>query len=199
MVSEPRRSSYAAALSGAGEVNQGAQNVTPITSIVRSPARTTVESIPQMNQTQRNVNTKELDNPMFIGFNDNPSAALVSSPLLGSSNYGTRSISMRIALEIKNKLSFIDGSVVAPNRDNTRYSAWRRCNLMICSWLFKFVHPSIAQSIMHFDQSRDIWEDLRRRFAQCDAQRISILQSEIYNQKQGLLSVGEHFEASPDL
>ncbi|XP_019168540.1 PREDICTED: uncharacterized protein LOC109164466 [Ipomoea nil] len=70
---------------------------------------------------------------------------------------------------------------------------WRRCNLMVCSWIFKAVDSSIAQSVIHLEKASDVWNDLRRRFAQCDAQRISILQNEIYNLKQGSLTVSEYY------
>lgn len=64
---------------------------------------------------------------------------------------------------------------------------------MICSWIFKLVHASIAQSIMHLDRAQAVWEDLQRRFAQCDAQKIAILQNEIFNLKQGSLSVNDYY------
>ncbi|XP_019192757.1 PREDICTED: uncharacterized protein LOC109187063 [Ipomoea nil] len=64
---------------------------------------------------------------------------------------------------------------------------------MVCAWIFKSVHSSIAQSIMHLDRADDVWGDLRRRFSQRDAQRISILQSEIHNLRQGSLSVNEYY------
>ncbi|MDV3200018.1 MAG: hypothetical protein Q8889_02795, partial [Candidatus Phytoplasma australasiaticum] len=39
----------------------------------------------------------------------------------------------------------------------------------------------------------DVWEDLRRRFAQCDAQKIAALQNDIFNLKQRSLSVNEYY------
>lgn len=64
---------------------------------------------------------------------------------------------------------------------------------MICSWFFKSVLPSIAQSVMHMDKAKDIWNDLHRRFSQRDPHRISLLQNEIYNLKQGGLSVNDYY------
>ncbi|XP_031095197.1 uncharacterized protein LOC115999489 [Ipomoea triloba] len=117
---------------------------------------------------------------------------LVSLPLLGSRNYGSWCISMRNALEIKNKWSIVDGTITAPSRDQFQYVAWRRCNLMICSWIFKSVHASIAQSIMHLDKAT-MYGKTCRGFSQCDAQKIAAVQNEIYNLKQGTLSVNEYY------
>ncbi|XP_019151968.1 PREDICTED: uncharacterized protein LOC109148687 [Ipomoea nil] len=100
---------------------------------------------------------------------------------------------MRIALEIKNKWCIVNGDVAAPSNDHHLYAAWKRCNLMVCSWIFRSVHTSIAQSIMHLDRAKDAWEDLRRRFSQHDAQRVSILQSDIYSLRQGNLSINEYY------
>lgn len=100
---------------------------------------------------------------------------------------------MRNALEIKNKWCIVNGSIAEPDADDAQFPAWRRSHLMVCSWIFRSVHSSIAQSIMHLDRAEDVWSDLKRRFAQCDAQRISILQNEIYNLKQGNLSVSDYY------
>ncbi|XP_019175838.1 PREDICTED: uncharacterized protein LOC109171158 [Ipomoea nil] len=166
MVSELR--SYAAALTGTGAD----------TPIIQPPIHTPSMAIPQKNsssRTHRNLSAEELENPLRLGINESPSAVLVGLPLAGSSNYGTWNISMRIALEVKNKWSLVDGSLTPPNRDQHQHVAWRRCNLLVCSWLFQSVQPSIAQSVMHLDNAKDVWEDLRRKLAQRDAQRISML------------------------
>ncbi|XP_019173287.1 PREDICTED: uncharacterized protein LOC109168886 [Ipomoea nil] len=191
MVSEPpRRFSYAAAVSG-----EGSHERNTASPLIRSPARNAT-SAPQRNsnlQTQRNYGTEDMENPLFLSVNENPSAILVSPPLVGSSNYTSWCISMRIALEVKNKWWIVNGSDSTPSRESIQYAAWRRCNLIVCSWIFKSIHTSIAQSVMHLDKARDVWEDLRKRFAQCDAQRISTLQNEINNLKQGNLSVSDYY------
>ncbi|XP_019178311.1 PREDICTED: uncharacterized protein LOC109173526 [Ipomoea nil] len=184
MVSEHGRGSYAAVLTG--EMNQQAQ---PAASPVQTEASST---IPQRTSA-RNSSLEEMANPLFLSSTDNPSTVLVNPPLIGSSNYAAWCISMRIALEVKNKWSFIEGSVPMPNRESIEHGAWRRCNLIICSWIFRSVHPSIAASIMHLDQAKEVWDDLRKRFSQCDAQRISTLQNEIYGLKQNNLSVNEYY------
>ncbi|XP_019179620.1 PREDICTED: uncharacterized protein LOC109174848 [Ipomoea nil] len=190
MVSERR--SYLAAVTGSGDASQGEQHnaqnnqspiMTPSTAILQQ-VLTPTTGISQRSSPSRNLrrlNAEELENPLSLSANDRPCTVLVSPPLAGSSNYGTWSISMQISLEVKNKWSIVDGSFSPPSRDQYQYAAWRRCNLMICSWLFKSVSPPIAQSVMHLDRARDVWEDLRRRFAQRDAQRISLLQNEIYS------------------
>ncbi|XP_019179606.1 PREDICTED: uncharacterized protein LOC109174828 [Ipomoea nil] len=192
MVSEPWRTTYAAVVTGDGGNNQGASAASPVD---RSPDQVLPGAIPQRNhvQSERNYNIHELENPLFFSSTDSASAILVSPALNGSSNYGSWSVSMKIALEVKNKWTIVNGSTLPPSREQSQYAAWRRCNLMICSWIFKSVLPSIAQSVMHFDDAKSVWDDLKRRFSQQDAQRISILQSETYNLRQGSMSVNEYY------
>ncbi|XP_019158343.1 PREDICTED: uncharacterized protein LOC109155071 [Ipomoea nil] len=192
MVSECFHPSYYAAVvtGGAGQE----EDTTPPPT--QSPIHTTLSTIPQENhipQVQRSYGAEDVENPYLFSTSDSKNLILVSPPLVGSSNYGSWCISMRIALEVKNKWWIIDSSVAAPNREDNRYGPWRRCNLMLCSWIFRSVHPSIAQSVMRLESSRDVWNDLKRRFAQCDAQRISGLQNDIYSLKQGSQSISDYY------
>ncbi|XP_019195717.1 PREDICTED: uncharacterized protein LOC109189562 [Ipomoea nil] len=117
-------------------------------------------------QTQRHLSAEELENPLLFSVNDNPCAVLVSPPLAGSTNYRTWSIFMRIALEVKNKWS-LNGSITPLSRDQFQYAAWRRCNLVICSWLFESVHHSLAHSVMHFDKAKDGTMSMNDYYTKC--------------------------------
>ncbi|XP_019155956.1 PREDICTED: uncharacterized protein LOC109152764 [Ipomoea nil] len=178
MVSEPRNMSYAAVLSADAESN-GAP------SIERPPSM----SLPQRSAS---ASSEDYENPLFLHVSENPNKVLVS-PSLTASNYSSWSRSMRIALEVKNKWGIIDGSISVPDVGHPEYGAWRRCNMIVSSWLLKSVSPSIAQSVIYFEKAKDIWEDLRKRFSQADPHRISELQDEIYNNKQGILSVTDYY------
>ncbi|XP_019168535.1 PREDICTED: uncharacterized protein LOC109164457 [Ipomoea nil] len=170
MVSEPWKISYAAAVSGTGETGQPsrtpAMNQPPIQA---TPQTSMPQVVPQRNATE------DIENPLHLSTNENPNNILGSPPLTGGSNYGLWSISMQVALEVKNKWSLVDGSIEKPARSQGHYASWRRCNLMIKSWILKAVHPSIAQSIIYMDDAEEVWNDLKRRFSQRDPHRISTL------------------------
>ncbi|XP_019187212.1 PREDICTED: uncharacterized protein LOC109181757 [Ipomoea nil] len=193
MVSERGRSSYAAVvMSSTGDSGQRTHPSTPPAN--RSPNRSTPSNNLQRTLTpQRSNRSEDIDNPLFLNSNENTNAVLVSPPLTGSANYGTWSVSMRVALEVKNKWAIVEGTTVAPDRNHAQYPAWRRCNLMICAWIYKAVHPSIAQSVMHIQNAREVWNDLKKRFSQRDAHRISSLHMEIQNLRQGDMSVNDYY------
>lgn len=53
-------------------------------------------------------------NPFYLHHGDSPGSILVSQPLIGD-NYHIWSRSMIIALTAKNKIGFIDGTLVKPS------------------------------------------------------------------------------------
>ncbi|XP_019186504.1 PREDICTED: uncharacterized protein LOC109181209 [Ipomoea nil] len=194
MVSEHlHRNTYAAAVIGDRSTDPIIGETSPQTHAAPPPMPASIPQENPITQRGRAQVPDDVENPFFLSQNENPSAVLVSPLLAGSSNYGSWSVSMRIALEIKNKWCIVNGDVAESSIDHHLHAAWRRCNLMVCSWILRSVHTSIAQSILHLDRAKDAWEDLRRRFSQHDAQRVSILQSDIYSLKQGNLSINEYY------
>ncbi|XP_019189406.1 PREDICTED: uncharacterized protein LOC109183798 [Ipomoea nil] len=126
---------------------------------------------------------EEFHDPMYLHVTENPNLVLVSPPL-SEVNYATWSRSMRIALEVKNTYGFLDGSIVSPGESDPRFPIWRRCNNIVCSWLFKSLSPTIAEGVLYFEVATEIWSVLRRRYFQVDAHRIAELQNEIYSKIQ---------------
>ncbi|XP_019169801.1 PREDICTED: uncharacterized protein LOC109165474 [Ipomoea nil] len=106
---------------------------------------------------------------------------------------------MKIALEVKNKLGFVDGSIVKPAETDPKYPIWRRCNNIVCSWLYKSLSPTIAEVVLYLEDAADIWNALRKRYSQVDPHRIAELQNEIYRCSQGNLSINEYFTKSNSL
>ncbi|XP_058758317.1 uncharacterized protein LOC131631538 [Vicia villosa] len=131
-------------------------------------------------------------NPYFMHPNENPALILVT-PLLSPNNYHSWSRSMTMALRSKNKLHFINGVLPPPMDEDVNSLAWDRCNTMIMSWLHNSVESEIAQSILWMETAEEIWNELKARFYQGDVFRISDIQEEIYNLKQGDASISSYF------
>ncbi|KAK4282833.1 hypothetical protein QN277_014161 [Acacia crassicarpa] len=134
----------------------------------------------------------DLSSPFYIHPNENPMLVLVA-PSLDGKNYHGWARAMRMALLSKNKLRFIDVSIPPPPSTDPLFPAWERCNNLVQGWLTRSISPTIAKSILWFDSASEIWTDLRSRFSQSDLFRISDLQEEICNLRQGNLTVSEYF------
>ncbi|XP_057452732.1 uncharacterized protein LOC130744575 [Lotus japonicus] len=130
--------------------------------------------------------------PYFVHPGDGPSTVSVT-PKLMSSNYQTWMRSMRRALSSKNKFRFVDGRIPVPDADQPLYYAWDRCNNLVHTWIMNSVTSSIAQNLVYIENVIDVWNELKERFSQVDLIRISELQSEIYNLRQGSSTVTDFF------
>ena len=71
-----------------------------------------------------------------------------------------------IALKVKNKLSFINGTVERPeatdDEDFFECNAWDMANSMLCSWLLRVIDPKLRMTIAYCDMAKDMWDDLRK-------------------------------------
>ncbi|PNX89446.1 hypothetical protein L195_g045565, partial [Trifolium pratense] len=130
--------------------------------------------------------------PYFLHSSDQPGQLLVTQ-LLDGDNYPTWSRAITMALEAKNKLGFIDGTILKPEPNNPNFSNWVRCNSMVQSWLVHSTIPTIANSILWIKSARDIWLDLLTRFNQKNAPRIFEIRRAISNLSQGTSSIAAYY------
>ncbi|QHO43222.1 uncharacterized protein DS421_5g160950 [Arachis hypogaea] len=56
---------------------------------------------------------------------------------------------MELALSVKNKLSFVNGSLPRPTADNPQHVAlWTRSNNVVLSWIFNSLSKDIVGSVV---------------------------------------------------
>ena len=101
--------------------------------------------------------------PFFLHNGDHPGLVLVSHILTGA-NYNTWSRAMLMALNAKNKLGFVDGTLQQPNQEDAFTGVWSRCNSMVASWLLNAVSKEIADSLLYLDSAQAVWSDLHDQF-----------------------------------
>lgn len=66
---------------------------------------------------------------------------------------------MSNVLFTKNKIGFVDGSILIPNSDSRKLSYWKRCNAMVRGWLTSAMSKEIRSSVKHVKTMREIWEE----------------------------------------
>lgn len=111
----------------------------------------------------------DLLDPYYLHHSDTPGSLLVSQVLTGD-NYVSWSRSMRIALDIKNKLGFIDGSIQKPESEDPKLlRKWRRNNGIVLAWILNSVSKEIYASLLYGETAAEIWKDLEERFQQSNA------------------------------
>jgi len=63
---------------------------------------------------------------------------------------------MLTTLSAKNKSQFVNGSAKKPEKENSLFNAWQRCNDMVVSWIVHSVSSNIRQSILWMENVEDI-------------------------------------------
>lgn len=118
----------------------------------------------------------------YIHLNENPSLVLVS-PILDGANYHSWQRAMTMALEMKNKFIFADGTIQKPVATGPAFPAWKRNNTLVLSWLIRSMNSEIATSILWINEAYVVWQTLRNCFSQGDQVRISQLHSDLHSLK----------------
>ena len=131
------------------------------------------------------------NSPPFLHHSDNSLSGAVT-PLLNRSNYHSWSHIFSMSLSIRNKLSFIQGTVPMPVGMDSK-EAWDRCNTIILSWLMHSVSPEIKSVLYYAKTAAEGWLKLKMRYAQPNDVRIYNLQKEIMFTSQGNSSVTDFF------
>ncbi|KAI9197646.1 hypothetical protein LWI28_002053 [Acer negundo] len=135
-----------------------------------------------------------ISNPYFTHHSDHPGLILISKSLNGD-NYSTWKRAMTLALNSKNKLGFVNGSIKAPSEESNPegYATWSRCNDMVHSWIVNTLSPEITDSVIYYSTAHEVWEDLRERFSQSNAPRIFEIQRDIAYLRQEQFSVSAYY------
>lgn len=133
-----------------------------------------------INRFEVSLSPDNIHSPYHLHSSDHPGLVLVAEPLDGS-NYGVWIIAMTTSLEAKNKLGFVDGSIVKPSEDDPYLKIWCRCNSMIKSWLLNSVTKSIYTSILYFKNASEIWIDLHSRFHKSNLPRLYKLRHQLHS------------------
>ncbi|XP_010463087.1 PREDICTED: uncharacterized protein LOC104743738 [Camelina sativa] len=125
--------------------------------------------------------------PFFLHNEYHPGLNIISL-CLDETKYDDWSYVMRISLDTKNKLKFIDGSLPRPLVMDPNFDMWYRCNSMVKAWLLNVVSPQIYRSILRMNDTTDIWRDLYGRYHLTNLPRTYNLTQEIQDLRQGSLS-----------
>lgn len=129
----------------------------------------------------------------YLHHSDQPYLVLVAHPLVGISNYTSWCEAMIMALTAKNKLGFIDGSIVQPTIDDPLFETWKRCNITVCYWILNSISQELAQSLLYIRSAAMIWKDLRESFHQSNRPRVFQLRKSLAGLQQGSLSVTAYY------
>ncbi|XP_010542101.1 PREDICTED: uncharacterized protein LOC104815418 [Tarenaya hassleriana] len=98
-----------------------------------------------------------------------------------------------MALEGRNKLGFIDGTLAQPPDSDPESKLWKKNNFMVCSWIMNSVSEQIAESLLYFKKANDMWKNLLNRFQQADVSRRYRIEQKLNSLRQGHDDVSTYY------
>src|ERR1044072_5698275 len=100
---------------------------------------------------------------------------------------------MRLALDGKNKLSFVDGTIPVPPANDPNFRAWERNNSVVASWLLNSISKEITASVIYSTTAMGIWMDLQERYQQQNGPRVLQIRHQLHSLTQGSMTVSHYF------
>ncbi len=97
------------------------------------------------------------------------------------------------ALNAKNKLGFMDGSIPRPLVSDLLFGVWSRCNSMVTSWLLNSISKYIAESLLYLDTAVEVWKDLHDHFHQSNGPRIFQIKQKMLGLSRGSSDVNTYY------
>lgn len=140
----------------------------------------------------KNESYDNVHSPFFLHPADHPGLSIVTH-ILDGTNYNNWCTAMRMNLDAKNKLSFVDGSLPRPDMDDGLFKIWSRCNSMLKAWLLNVVNKEIYDSILYYEDVVEMWNDRYFRFRANNLLRKYQLEQSIMNLKQENLDLSTYY------
>jgi hypothetical protein len=129
---------------------------------------------------------------LFLHHSDQPGAVLVSQSMM-KDNYTTWVQSMSMALTIKNKKGFVDGTLKRPTHNPDEQQQWDCCDILVKTWLLGAMSKDILGSVIHCKDTRSIWLELKERFSQTNVVSLFHIENVIHDCEQSTNSVTSFF------
>ncbi|XP_009761843.1 uncharacterized protein LOC107831357 [Nicotiana tabacum] len=133
-----------------------------------------------------------LCHPLYVHPTDVLGSSLVPVPFDGI-GYGSWRRTILVALSVRNKLDFINGSSIKPPDSSPLAGQWQRFSDLVVSWLTKSLSKDIARSIEYSELAKDIWTELEERYGQADVASVFELKKELAHISQGSLDIASYF------
>ncbi|KAL0451792.1 UNVERIFIED_CONTAM: hypothetical protein Slati_1157300 [Sesamum latifolium] len=124
---------------------------------------------------------------------ENSGLVMISAPFNGT-NWLTWSRSVRIALEGKDKLGFIDGSYMIPHDGSVDLKQWRITDSLVRTWILSTMVKDIVNAFLYVPTARALWLELEARYGECDGPLLYKIRWEISSISQVIKSKMEEIE-----
>ena len=127
-----------------------------------------------------------------LALTENP-CAIIAQVQFNGDNFDEWAQAIRMALRVKKKFGFVDGSVTAPSNDAPEYEDWISAKSMLTLWILNTVDPKVRKTLANKEDPLELWKEIKDRFSEGNGPRIQEIKAELAFCRQGNISVIEYF------
>jgi hypothetical protein len=116
------------------------------------------------------ISSLDQSNPLHLHPNDSNCASIVTIKLSGFENYRVWSSAIKLAMQIKNKIGFLDGSCVRSDYAASPIleAQWDRCNAVVLNWVLTSLSQDVYLGQVFSDNASVVWKDLKDTYDRID-------------------------------
>lgn len=113
---------------------------------------------------------------------------------LNGHNYLRWSQSVMMFICGKGKDDSITGVATLPNKEDSKYKAWKSKNSMVMSWLINSMMNEIGENFLLYGTAKEIWDAAKEAYYSFDnTSEMFSVESILHDLRQGDLTVTQYF------
>ena len=132
------------------------------------------------------------DDPYFLSSSDISQHSIVAL-LFSGSNYVNWSRSVKMALYARNKVSFIDGTLLKPSASSSDFKKWIRNDYIVRSWIINSIERGIAETFIFVDSAYQLWKEIKDRYGQSNVPQLFDLHRSLFLIEQKDSSITKYY------
>ncbi|XP_071705240.1 uncharacterized protein [Rutidosis leptorrhynchoides] len=142
------------------------------------------------------ISSLEFNDPLYLHPSDTTGATLITQKLKGTENYNVWSCAIKLALQTKNKVGFIDGSCPRfqfEDDDDVLLNQWDRCNSVVLSWILVSLSEEVYNGQIFSKTAETVWQELKETYDKVDASVTFNLYQQINSCSQNGQSLSDYY------
>ncbi|KAJ0753121.1 putative RNA-directed DNA polymerase [Helianthus annuus] len=131
--------------------------------------------------------------PLHLHPSDSANLTIANIKLKGTDNYNVWANAMNLALQVKNKLGFIDGSCARSTTDEVLGKQWDRCNSIVLTWILNSVSEELYLGHVYSKLASVVWKELKETYDKVDGSVVFNLYQKTNSFSQNGMPVSEYY------
>ncbi|GKC64628.1 ribonuclease H-like domain-containing protein [Tanacetum coccineum] len=141
------------------------------------------------------IGSLDQGNPLHLHANNSNCASIVSVKLTSVENYRIWASAMKLALQIKYKMGFVNGTCTRATylASAPLLEQWDKCNAVVLNWILSSLSQDVYLGYVFSDNAKIVWRELQEIYNRIYGSIVFNLLQKINTFKQGGLPVFEYY------